>query len=307
MKGQRNITLAFAALLSVGLHAQRTPLTTQYLFNGLLINPAYAGSRDALTANLTYRQQWVGFEGAPTTQILSVHSPVNGKHIGLGLMVYNDRIGVSRETGVMTNYAYRLRLGTGKLALGIGAGLKVLQADWTNVRTTTAGDAEFATDSRGVVKPNFSAGAYYYNKRWFAGLSVPFILSQAYNAQTESWEVKNDTRHYQPMLTAGMLVELEHDLKLKPSVLLRKAGGNPVQADLNMNMIWKDSFWLGVSYRMSDAVCFSVEVLPTKQFRIGYAYDLGINALRTYHQGSHEVMLQYEFGYHVKAKDPRYF
>ena len=105
MKGQRNITLAFAALLSVGLHAQHTPLTTQYLFNGLLINPAYAGSRDALTANLTYRQQWVGFEGAPTTQILSVHSPVNGKHIGLGLMVYNDRIGVSRETGVMTNYA----------------------------------------------------------------------------------------------------------------------------------------------------------------------------------------------------------
>ncbi len=307
MKQLRNITLAAAALLTVLLHAQHTPLTTQYMFNGLLINPAYAGSRDALTANLTYRQQWVGFEGAPTTQILSVHSPVNGKHIGLGLMVYNDRIGVSRETGVMTNYAYRLRLGEGKLALGLGAGLKVLQADWTNVRTTTAGDAQFATDSRGVVKPNFSAGAYYYNKRWFAGLSIPFMLSQGYNAEAGNWEVKNNARQYQPMLTAGMLVDLDHDLKLKPAVLLRKAGTNPVQADLNMNMIWKDSFWLGVSYRTSDAVCLSVEVLPTKQFRIGYAYDLGINALRTYHQGSHEVMLQYEFGYHVKAKDPRYF
>ena len=170
MKGQRNITLAFAALLSVGLHAQHTPLTTQYLFNGLLINPAYAGSRDALTANLTYRQQWVGFEGAPTTQILSVHSPVNGKHIGLGLMVYNDRIGVSRETGVMTNYAYRLRLGTGKLALGIGAGLNVLQADWDRGGTTTAGGAEFANNRHRVGKTNLSAGAHYPQKRWLAGL-----------------------------------------------------------------------------------------------------------------------------------------
>jgi type IX secretion system PorP/SprF family membrane protein len=307
MKRKSLLLLSTAMLSATLLCAQHTPLTTQYLFNGLLIDPAYAGSRDALTANLTYRQQWVGFEGAPTTQLFSVHSPVNGKNLGLGLIIYNDRIGVSRETGFMTNYAYRMRLGKGKLALGLGAGLKMLQADWTTVRTNAPGDAEFATDSRGVVRPNFSAGAYYYDKRFFAGLSMPFILSQTYNTETESWQVANNTRQYQPMLTGGMLVDIDRNMKLKPSFLLRKAGGEPVQSDLNLNMIWKDSFWLGVSYRTEDAACFSMEVLPTKQLRVGYAYDLGISGLSTYQHGSHEVMVQYEFGYRVNARDPRYF
>ena len=307
MRQQRILLLVHAVLFAGMALAQHTPITTQYLFNGLLINPAYAGSREALTANLTYRQQWVGFDGAPTTQLLSIHSPVGGTKLGLGFIIYNDRIGVSRETGLMTNYAYRMRLGKGKLAMGLGAGLKVMQADWSEVRTTTAGDVEFANDSRSTLSPNFSAGAYYSDQHWFAGLSLPFILSQRYDAESGTWDVRNDTRQYQPMLTAGRLVDLNRDLKLKPSVLLRKAGGNPLQADLNLNLIWRSCFWIGASYRTMDAVCFSVEVLPTKQFRIGYAYDLGINALSTYHQGSHEVMLQYEFGYSVHAKDPRYF
>lgn len=307
MKQRRTLLLAHAVLFAVLAHAQHTPITTQYLFNGLLINPAYAGSREALTANLTYRQQWAGFEGAPTTQLLSIHSPVNRTKLGLGLIVYNDRIGVSRETGVMTNYAYHIPLGNGKLALGLGAGLKVMQADWSDVRTTTAGDVEFANDSRSAVRPNFSTGAYYAGQRWFAGISLPFLLSQRYDAGSGTWEVRNDTRQYQPMLTGGYLVDLNGGFKLKPSVLLRKAGGDPVQADLNLNLIWRSRLWLGASYRTQDAVCFSVEVLPMKQFRVGYAYDLGINALGTYHQGSHEIMLQYEFGYAVHAKDPRYF
>jgi type IX secretion system PorP/SprF family membrane protein len=307
MKAPRFLLSACTLLLAGSVLAQHTPLTTEYLFNGLLINPAYAGSRDALTANLTYRQQWAGFEGAPVTQMLSVHSPLNAKHIALGLTVYNDRIGVSRQTGFMTNYAYRIRLGDGKLSMGLGLGLKMIQADWTQVRTTTAGDLEFATDSRGGMRPDLSAGAYYSDKRFFLGLSLPFILSQHFDARTEQVVVTNDPGEYQPMLTGGMLVPVDRNLKLKPSVLLRRAGGEPVQADLNMNMIWKDRFWIGASYRTNDAVCFSLEVLPKPQFRVGYAYDLGISALNPYHGGSHEVMLQYEFGYRIKAKDPRYF
>lgn len=294
-------------VLHVAVHAQHTPLTTQYLFNGLLINPAYAGSRNALTANLTWREQWVGFEGAPSTRMISVHSPVNRTALGLGLVAYNDRIGVSNETGLMTNYAYRLRLRKGKLALGIGAGVKVLQADWTQVRTTDEGDMEFAVDSRGVLLPNFSAGAYYWNKRWFAGFSLPFLLSQDWDAESGTWQITTKARQFQPMLTGGMLVDLRNDMKLKPSVLLRQAGGGPLQADLNLNLIWRDVLWIGASYRTADAVCFILEVLPTKQLRLGYAYDLGINAMRAYHGGSHELMLQYEFGYHVSARDPRYF
>ncbi len=307
MKATRSLLSALGLLLASLLHAQHTPLTTQYLFNGLLINPAYAGSHEALTAILTYRQQWVGFDGAPVTQVLSVHSPLNGKHIALGLTVYNDRIGVTHETGVMTDYAYRMPLGAGKLSMGLGLGLKMIQADWTQVRTTTPGDVEFAADTRGGMRPDFSAGAYYSDKRFFLGLSLPFILSQHFDANTEKVIVTNDPGQYQPMLTGGMLLKVDRNLKLKPSVLLRKAGGEPIQSDLNMNVIWKDCFWLGASYRTNDAVCFSLEVLPTPQFRIGYSYDLGISALNPYHGGSHEVMLQYEFGYRIKAKDPRYF
>lgn len=307
MKGLRTILLALALVLAAMLHAQHTPLTTQYLFNGLLINPAYAGSREALTATLSWRQQWVGFEGAPSTQLLSVHSPWAGTNVGLGLIVYSDRIGVSRESGFMTNYAYRLRLGDGKLAFGIGAGLRMLQAEWTAVQTTDPGDQEFASDSHGVLKPNFSAGAYYYNKKFFTGISVPFIFSQAYGPDGESWNMTEAPGHYQPMLTGGMLLDLTSDFKLKPSVLVRKAGAEPVQADLSVNVIWKDRVWLGGSYRTQDAVCLMLEVMPSSQFRLGYAYDLGISALNANHQGSHELMLQYEFGYHVKAMDPRYF
>lgn len=307
MKRARPFLSACALLCAALLHAQHTPITSQYLFNGLLINPAYAGSRDALTANLTYRRQWIGFAGAPETQVLSVHSPLTSKNVGLGLLVYNDRIGVSRETGVLTNYAYRMRFRKGKLAFGLGAGMKLLQANWSAVRTTTSGDAEFAVDSRGVVQPNFSAGAYYYNKRWSFGLSLPFVLSHTYDSDSERWRPAPGTGHYQPMLMAATVMKLGGALKLKPSTLLRFTAAGMAQADVNANLIYHDHFWLGVSYRTEDAVGLSFEVLPTKQFRVGYAYDLGINALSTYHNGSHELMLQYEFGYRVRARDSRYF
>ena len=307
MKRERLIGTCCAVLIASAAFAQHTPITTQYLFNGLLINPAYAGSRDALTATLSYRHQWVGFEGAPTTQILSVHSPLNAKKIALGLVVHNDRIGVSRETGVMSNYAYRMRLGKGKLALGMGVGLKMMQADWTAVRIVTPGDVEFATDDRGVLVPTFSAGAYYSDRRWFAGLSLPYFLRQRQGIGNERWEMNKSVAQYQPMVTAGCLVDLDSDIKLKPSVLVRKAGSEKAQADLDLNMIWKGRFWLGAGYRTDDAISLSVEVMPNKQFTIGYSFDMATNAIRGYQQGSHEVMLQYEFGFEVKAKDPRYF
>lgn len=307
MKSERLIVFCSTMLLAAVIFGQHTPLTTQYLFNGLLINPAYAGSREALTATLSYRRQWVGFEGAPTTQVLSVHSPLNAKKIAVGLVVHNDRIGVSRETGVLSNYAYRMRLGKGKLALGLGVGLKVMQADWTAVRTVTAGDVEFATDSRRRVAPTFSTGVYFSNARWFAGLSLPYFLGQRRDRTDQRGESDHTVGQYQPMFTAGHLVDLDGDLKLKPSVLLRKAGNEEPQADLNLNLIWKGRFWLGAGYRTDDAVCLSFQMMPNKQFTVGYSYDLSTSAISGYQHGSHELMLQYEFGFEVKAKDPRYF
>ncbi len=287
--------------------AQHTPITSQYMFNGLLINPAYAGSRDALAANLTYRRQWVGFDGAPTTQLFSVHSPIRGRRLGLGLQVYNDRIGVSRETGITTSYAYRLPFRRGKLQLGIGAGLSVLQADWSSVSLQDRTDVTYATNSRGVVKPNFSGGVFYYKKLFYIGASMPFVLAHTYDPNAGTWRTTSRTDQYQPMLTGGYLIKLNKLLKLKPSTLLRYQIASGLQADINANLIIKDKVWAGLSYRTGDAVVGMFEVLPTPQWRLGYAYDLGINKLAPYHAGTHELMLQYEFGYRIRVRDPRYF
>jgi type IX secretion system PorP/SprF family membrane protein len=307
VKAIHTISLLFCLLLELPSNGQHTPLTSQYLFNGLLINPAYAGSRDALAANITHRQQWVGFSGAPVTQILSVHAPVNRRKVGLGLMLYNDRIGVSNETALMTNYAYRIRFPNGKLAFGIGAGVTLLRGDWQTVAIQDGQDAVFMEPTRSAFRPNFSAGAYYYSKSWFVGLSAPFILLHQYGGANDGYRVADVRPDLQTMVTGGYLWELSPDIKLKPAVLLRYRMEASPQIDLNTNVILREKLWLGISYRTQDAVVAMVEVLPTPQWRFGYAYDMGVSALRPYHHGSHELMVQYELGYRIRVRDPRYF
>lgn len=305
--GHQIILVLLACLGPFASTAQHTPLTSQYLFNGLLINPAYAGSRDALAMNLTHRQQWVGFSGAPTTHIMSVHAPLNKRKVGLGVVLYNDRIGVSSETGLMTNYAYRLRFRNGKLALGVGGGMTMLRGDWHTVAVQNTQDISFMEPTRSALRPNFSAGAYYYSKRWFVGASVPFILLHRYDSSREGFRITDVRTDLQTMLTGGSLVDLSSDFKLKPSVLLRHREAAGLQCDLNANIIYRETIWLGFSYRSGDAAVAMLEVLPTPQWRFGYAYDMGLSALRSRHHGSHEMMIQYEFGYRIRVRDPRYF
>lgn len=305
----RHTLLLIGGLLLAGDGlGQHTPLTSQYLFNGLVINPAYAGSRDVLSGTLTHRQQWVGFEGAPVTQTLAVHAPVRRSPVGLGLMVYNDRIGVSNETGILSNYAYRIRMANkAKLALGFGAGLSFYRAKWTQVAIVDGSDASFAGDTRGALRPNFSAGVLYQTKNWYAGASVPFLLAHRYNVVNREYRLENEKLDFQPMLTGGCLLVLNDDMKLKPTTLLRYRLDSGVQGDLSANLIYRDKVWLGASVRTGDSVIGMLEVLPTPQWRLGYAYDMGYSALRPYHRGTHEVLVQYEFGYRIRVRDPRFF
>lgn len=307
MRSTLHILCLLGFAYGTGVLAQHTPLTSQYLFNGLVINPAYAGSRDALTANLTYRQQWVGFDGAPITQTMSIHAPIGRSKVGLGLMLYNDHIGVSNETGLMSNYAYRIRFPQGKLSLGFGAGFSILRANWNEVSLQQADDQSFAGATRGAIRPNFSAGGFYYAKTWFVGASLPFVLVHRYDLADRGYGLDQEKADAQPMLTGGYVFLLSPDLKLKPSTLIRYRIESGVQADLTGNLIIKDKVWAGVSYRTGDALVGSVEVLPTPQWRFGYSYDLGLSAINPYHAGSHELLLQYEFGYRVRVRDPRYF
>jgi len=303
IKGILAITAIAIAALAQGQH---TPLTSHYLFNGLVINPAYAGSRDALTATLTHRQQWVGFDGAPITQTISIHAPVSRSKVGLGLLIFNDRIGVSNETGVLSNYSYRLRFPNGKLSLGIGAGFTVLRADWSRVSIQDQNDPSFAGFTRGAIRPNFSTGAYYYTKTWYIGASMPFALIHHYD-DGGGYNISNERFNLQPMITGGHVFPINDDFKLKPTALIRYRMDSGLQGDISTNVIYKDKVWGGISYRTGDALVGSVEVLPTPQWRIGYAYDLGLSAIRPYHSGSHELLVQYEFGYRLRVRDPRYF
>ncbi len=307
MRNAHHIAALFGMLLlATSVVAQHTPITSQYLFNGLLINPAYAGSRDALTANLTHRQQWVGFDGAPVTQLLSVHAPIKSRKIGLGMVLFNDKIGVSRTSGVMTSYAYRLKFPHGRLSLGLGAGFSMGRSNWEDIALQQQNDITFQPMERGRLTPQFSTGAYYYSKNSFIGLSLPFFTAPRQMQPTG--EGNAYTRlNMQPMLFGGHLFKLNKELKLKPSMLMRYTHAGGLQGDLSANLIIHDKVWIGTSYRSNDAMVGMLEVLPTPQWRIGYAYDMGISAIRRYHSGSHELMLQYEFGYRINVRDPRYF
>jgi type IX secretion system PorP/SprF family membrane protein len=299
-----SVVTALVVTLAV---AQHTPITSQYLFNGLVINPAYAGSNNALTSVLSYRHQWVGMDGAPVTQTFSIHTPLKDSRISIGALLTNDRIGVSNETGLQAAIAYRLPMRKGKLHLGLGGGASLVQARWTDLAIQDRTDLQFATDSRGQLRPNFSAGGYYYTKEWFVGLSIPSFLGQHYTPESGSWRITHNVTEYQPMLTGGMLIPLQQHLKLKPSTLIRYLPSSGVQADLNVNLIIRNKFWTGVSYRTGDALIALLQVLPTNQWRIGYAYDMGLSKLASLHSGSHEIMIQYEFGFRVRVHDPRFF
>ncbi len=303
----RTAFLAFTALLVTAADAQHTPLTSQYLLNGLLINPAYAGTRDAFTANLSWRQQWVGFDGAPSTQLMSAHSPINRTNLAVGIILMTDQIGVSRETGALANFAYRIPFRRGKLHMGVGVGATLLQADWTSVALQDRNDMQFSTNTNGVLQPNFSAGAFYYKKNYFFGASVPFVMSHGFDPESASWTIRTNAAQLQPMVTGGYVFKLNRELKLKPSTLIRYQIASGVQADLNANLIIKDRIWTGISYRTMDALVGSFEVVPTSQWRLGYAYDLGLSDLTPYHRGTHELTVQYEFGKRLQVRDPRYF
>ncbi|HRH38746.1 MAG TPA: PorP/SprF family type IX secretion system membrane protein, partial [Flavobacteriales bacterium] len=163
------------------------------------------------------------------------------------------------------------------------------------------------SNTKSAIRPNFSGGAYYYTKKWFAGISMPFLFVHRYDVTETGFRIDQAKLDAQPMLTGGYLLDLTDDLKLKPSALLRYRIESGLQADLSSNLIIKDKVWTGVSYRTGDAVIGSIEVLPTPQWRLGYAYDLGLNAMRRYHAGTHELLVQYEFGYRLRVRDPRYF
>ncbi|MFC5411672.1 type IX secretion system membrane protein PorP/SprF [Larkinella bovis] len=317
------------ALLLAGLaggsqvQAQQDHMFSQYMFNMMAMNPAYAGSRDVLSMTAMYRNQWGGIEGAPQTTTFTIDMPVNRERIGLGLQLFNDRIGEYNTTGAYASYAFRIKMGSrSTLALGIQGGASSFQADLAKVRTDQGGDPAFAQNISKIL-PNFGTGIYLSNDKSYIGISVPQLIKNKLTDYDSGVQRATQRRHAYAI--GGFVIRLSPALKLKPSTLVKYVEGAPLGIDGNLNLWLADRVSVGVSYRRNqfnsyesartngkvydqDAIVGIVEVQLSDQFRIGYAYDYMLNTLQTFRLPSHEFMVRYELGFGKnKILTPRYF
>lgn len=296
-------------------YGQQEALYTQYMFNGLAINPAYAGSQEHLTITALAREQWTGLDGAPSTQTLSVHTRIKNKKIGLGFLVINDRIAVTRETGFYGIYSYRVEFdNNASLSLGLQLGVSSFRGEFSKLNTNpnlgNGGgiDPSFNENdiSNGIF--NFGTGIYYSTDRYYLGFSIPHIITNEIDKDNVNSSAEL-SRHY--FLTAGYLLDLNENLKLKPNLLVKMVGGAPVQFDINANLLIKEKVWAGLSWRSLDSFDVLFELRVTDQFSFGYSYDFATTTdLRRVNSGSHEFMLRYQFGSKSQGEEyspPRFF
>lgn len=303
------ISIIISVLTLSTATAQQDVMISQYMFNGLFLNPAYSGSHKYYSSSLLHRTQWVNFSGAPKTLLLAVDglAPTKSENMGVGLIVSHDRIGATEQTDIYANYAYQLKLKTGKLAFGLKAGVSNYVFKSDNLTIWDANDEVF-TGRRTAWLPKFGFGAYYFCDKWYAGLSIPTLLAYDPNYSFGVDVNKSSflNRHY--YVYGGYVFKLNDEFKLKPSALIKYLPAAPIEADINLNMLYKDQFWFGVSYRTLDAVVFMVEYQTNTRFRVGYAFDLTTTKIRKYSAGTHEIMIGYDFGKNIiKEKTTRYF
>lgn len=290
--------------------AQYEPQFTQYLNNELFINSAYAGSRGYAAAGLLYRDQWVGVEGAPRTATFTFHTPMIREKAGIGLSVMNDRIGVSNHTGVFLNYAYHMKTDDkGTLSFGLQGGLINVQEKLLDVVTIDEGDPEFANNIDNKLMPNFGFGMYYHTDRFYAGASIPRFLENRIDATTvRAVSNKMNMKYWHYYVFSAYVLDVSENIKLKPATMIKIVSGAPIEADINVNALFKETFWIGAGFRTGDAVVFLTQFQVTKQLRIGYSYDYTLTKLQNYSSGTHEFTVGYDFTFDkAKVVTPRYF
>lgn len=314
-----SLTAFVLLFLGAGINqanAQQDAQYSMYMFNGLAVNPAYAGSRERPTIMALYRHQWAGFgDGVPRTAVLAAHAPLLNDRVGLGLSIASDNIGVTNMTNVTASYAYRLPVGKkafwkGKLAFGLNAQFNNYRHRWSEISATTGGDPNFSQNSQNVFSPNFGAGVYYYTEKFYVGASIPHMLNASLRDKVKLSGTDLTARMYRHyFFTGGAIIKLNENLKLRPSFLFKYVDNAPFQGDYNVSLLIKEALWLGASFRSSfqepTAVVGMIEYMFVKGLRLGYAYDHTFTAIGSYQSGSHEIMLSYEFGKKDKYLSPR--
>lgn len=286
------------------------PVYSQYLHNGLMINPAYAGSREAMSTAISYRMQWMGIADAPKLQTITLHTPMKNDKVALGLRASFMQYGVTKSTSIYAIYAYHVRIRDGKLSFGLKAGFDMSNTDYTGLLGITRPDPVFSDTDKPYVLPNAGAGIYYFSKRFFAGVSVPTFLFYR-NTGNGNTQAFHSFKEYDFIFSAGGLISFTQSFKFKPSVLIDYSmhdSKHVNQFDINGNFIIADLIWVGGSYRTTEQVAvgmFQLQINP--QFMFGISYDYPVGRMNSYSKGSSELFLRYEFGSKVSAANPRYF
>jgi len=286
---------------------QQDPQYSLYMFNPLGVNPAYAGSREVLSAVLVHRSQWIGLEGAPETQALAINTPMKNKKMGLGLQIINDKIGPRSTQTITATYAYRIKLGSGKLAFGLSGGILNYNYDWGKIEYIDQEDVIPTTAPQSFIKPTIDFGIYYNSRTMYFGVGIDHINEAEYGLLSSQDTVVSDARTASNITgTFGKAFVLNDNLILKSSVLFRFSR-SAANLDLSAGLLIKNKILFGLSLRPNTLVLMT-EINFSKNLRMGIGYDIDRSALTKSTSGSFEIFLGYDVGlFKSKVVSPRYF
>ncbi|WP_109851095.1 type IX secretion system membrane protein PorP/SprF [Aquimarina sp. AU58] len=318
MDKRLNISILPILFLTVLLSsAQQDAQYTQYMYNTISVNPAYAGSRGVLSFMGLHRSQWVGLDGAPKTQTLTFNTPLDySKMMGLGVSIINDKIGPSKETYFNIDFSYNIPVSReGKLSFGIKAGGHLLNVDLQELTRFNENDIAFENSINNKFSPNVGAGIYYHTNRFYLGLSAPNLLETDHfdesvttnNSTKASFLAEERINYY---LIAGHVFDVSDDVKFKPAILGKLVFGTPLQVDVSANLLLYDRLTLGIAYRWDAAMSGMVGFQVSKAMMIGFAYDKETTKLgkTQFNDGSYEIMLRFElFKKDDRILTPRFF
>lgn len=298
---------ALLALVSFSANAQQDPQFTQYMYNTVNINPAYAGSRGSLSIFGLHRTQWAGLDGAPQTNAFSVNTPLGDSKLGLGVNFINDGLGVMDENTVSVDLSYTIDLNNrgSKFSFGLKGSANMLSVEYSKLLTYNPNDPRFAQDISGQFTPNIGAGVYWHNEKSYLGLSIPnFLETTRYDDNIQS-AMRTTMSYY---LIGGHVFDLNPMLKFKPAFLVKATNGAPLQADVTANFLISNKFTVGAAYRWDAAWSGLIGFQATDGLFIGYSYDAETTKLANYNNGSHEIFLRFElFNKYRRMNTPRFF
>lgn len=283
-------------MMTVGLaqaQPQQRPVISQYMFSGLVINPAYAGNQKQTIITALHRDQWINFDGAPKTQTFIVNSALKEYPIGVGLLLSRDQIGSYSDYSVYSSYAYRIPLRVGNLAMGIQGGFNYTAANFSQLSKLDDDDQVFA-QSLNRFKPNFGLGAFFSNSTSYAGVSIPYIFQSDIYSYAEIRQQVNLQKARYLLVAGGHVFTVNEFIKLKPSTLLRVQQGQATSINLNANVFLDDILNIGASYRSGDSLIGLFELILTPSLSFGYSYDMTTSRITQFTDGTHEFMLKYE-------------